>query len=112
MTCVRACIPDGHRLAEHAREHHHGDLCGDHHDQGSLMEFRALRPSRRAAVETPNPNPPGVPPASVGVPDYVPGDPNGFEIIDEGPSTRGPTRFTASPWTGWPAEWSPPILGQ
>ena len=61
---------------------------------------------------TPNPNPPGVPPATVGVPDYRPGDPHGFEIIDEGGTPRGPTRFVASPWSGWPAEWSPPILGQ
>lgn len=72
-----------------------------------VLEDRALRPSRRAA-EIPNDNPPGVPPASVGVPDYRPGDPNGLELIDEGPSTRGPTRFNASPWSGWPAEWNLP----
>ena len=67
----------------------------------------------RSFDEVPNDNPPGVPPASVGVPDYRPGDPHGVEIIDEtaGVPPRGPTRFTASPWSGWPAEWNTPILG-
>jgi len=76
-------------------------------------EDRSLRPSRATVTPpvTPNENPPGVPPASVGVPDYVPGDPNGLVITEEG-TPRGPTRFTASPWSGWPAEWCPPILGQ
>jgi len=75
------------------------------------IEERALRPSRRSA-EVPNENPPGVPPASVGVPDYTPGDPNGVEIIgDDGPP-RGRTRFRASPWDGWPAEWNTPTMGQ
>ena len=74
------------------------------------MEIRALRP-RRTAAEIPNDNPPGVPPATVGVPDYTPGDPNGLEIVgDDGPP-RGRTRFTASPWSGWPAEWNTPLLG-
>jgi len=76
----------------------------------SMLEQRALRPTQHSDP-TPNPNPPGVPPATVGVPDYQPGDPHGVEIIDEGPSTRGPTRFTASPWSGWPAEWATPIMG-
>lgn len=71
-----------------------------------VVEQRALRPPA-----TPNGNPSGVPPASVGVPDYVPGDPNGVEIVgDDGPP-RGRTRFTASPWSGWPAEWNTPVLG-
>jgi len=61
---------------------------------------------------TPNENPPGVPPASVGVPDYTPGDPHGLEIVEAEGTPRGPTRFTASPWSGWPAEWATPILGQ
>lgn len=67
---------------------------------------------KRGRVIEPNDNPPGVPPASVGVPDYVPGDPDGLVLLDDGPSTRGPTRFNASPWSGWPAEWATPILGQ
>lgn len=75
------------------------------------IETRALRPSRRAA-EIPNSNPSGVPPASVGGADYTPGDPNGFEVVgDDGPP-RGRTRFRASPWDGWPAEWATPSLGQ
>jgi len=74
-------------------------------------EERSLRPLDDADV--PNTNPPGVPPASVGVPDYTPGDPNGLEFIDEGtaPPFRG-ALFHASPWDGWPAEWNLPILGQ
>jgi HK97 family phage portal protein len=74
-------------------------------------EQRSLRPKSTAA-EIPNGNPPGVPPATVGEPDYTPGDPHGVEIIDEtaGVPPRGPTIFTASPWSGWPAEWSTPIL--
>jgi len=35
-----------------------------------------------------------------------------LEIVDEGGTPRGPTRFTASPWSGWPVEWATPILGQ
>ena len=71
------------------------------------------RVEKRSFDETPNDNPPGVPPATVGVPDYRPGDPHGLELIDEtvGVPPRGPTRFTASPWSGWPAEWSTPALG-
>ena len=70
------------------------------------------RVEKRSFDETPNDNPPGVPPATVGVPDYRPGDPHGLEIIQaDGPPPRGPTRFTASPWSGWPAEWATPIMG-
>ncbi len=49
------------------------------------------------------------PPATVGPPTAVPGDPNGFELIDEGtgrPFGAGPPR--AAPWSGWPAEWATP----
>ena len=67
----------------------------------------------RSFDETPNSNPPGVPPATVGQPDYTPGDPHGLEFIEaDGPPPRGPTVFSASPWSGWPAEWNTPILGQ
>jgi HK97 family phage portal protein len=36
-----------------------------------------------------------------------------LEVIDEGAGIppRGPTVFSASPWSGWPAEWGTPILG-
>ena len=71
------------------------------------VELRQLRP------ETPNGNDPAAnPPATVGPPTARPGDPVGFEIVgDDGPP-RGRTRFQASPWSGWPAEWAAPILGQ
>jgi hypothetical protein len=75
------------------------------------IETRAIRPSATPGDDTPNTNPAGVPPATVAVPDYRPGDPHGLELIDEGPSTRGPTGFHASPWSGWPAEWNLPGFG-
>ena len=69
------------------------------------LEPRSLRPIDDD--DTPNANAAGVPPASVGKPDYTPGDPNGFELIDEGPGTPRPRSLLhASPWDGWPAEWS------
>jgi HK97 family phage portal protein len=76
--------------------------------RGPVIEVRQLRP------EVPNDNDPADnPPATVGPPTARPGDPDGFEIIvgDDGPP-RGRTMFTASPWSGWPAEWNTPLLGQ
>ena len=73
------------------------------------LEERSLRPADDA--DTPNPNAPGVPPASVGPGDYTPGDPDGLVIVDEGPGRPLPPLFHASPWDGWPAEWEMPILG-
>ena len=71
-------------------------------------ETRSLRPIDDD--DTPNTNTPGQPPASVAKPDYTPGDPNGFELIDEGPGR--PRGFIhASPWDGWPADWNLPVLG-
>ena len=67
-------------------------------------EERSLRPNDN--------DPASVPPATVGPPDYTPGDPNGVEIIDEGPPPprMGPPR--SSPWSGWPTEWQTPGWGQ
>jgi hypothetical protein len=63
-------------------------------------------------VDVPNENPPGVPPASVGVPDYTPGDPHGLELVDEGPGRPiGGSLLHASPWDGWPSSWNLPLLG-
>lgn len=74
------------------------------------LEPRSLRPIDDN--DTPNANPAGVPPASVGKPDYNPGDPIGFEVIDEGAGVRRPRSLLhASPWDGWPAEWNLPLLG-
>jgi HK97 family phage portal protein len=70
----------------------------------------SLRP--RDDDDTPNTNPAGVAPASVAKPDYTPGDPNGFEVVDEGPGARWPRSLIhASPWDGWPADWSLPGMG-
>jgi HK97 family phage portal protein len=64
-------------------------------------------------MTTPNDNDPAsVPPATVGPPAYEPGDPNGLELIDEGPGAPmglGPP--PAQPWSGWPAEWATPAWG-
>jgi HK97 family phage portal protein len=68
------------------------------------VEERSLRPNGNDPADNP--------PATVGDDVYRPGDPHGLEIIDDGGTPRGPTRFTASPWSGWPAEWNTPILGQ
>ena len=77
-------------------------------DRPADLEERSLRPVDD--TDDPNPNPPGVPPASVAKPDYVPGDPHGLELVDEGPgSPRG--FLHASPWSGWPEEWNLPLLG-
>ena len=60
---------------------------------------------------TPNGNDPAdVPPATVGPPTARPGDPNGFEIIDDGEPGRpfGGWPPRAAPWSGWPAEWQTP----
>ena len=75
------------------------------------LEERSLRPADD--VDEPNGNPPGVAPASVAKPDYVPGDPNGLVVIDEGAGTGMPRSLLhASPWDGWPAEWNLPLLGR
>ena len=46
-------------------------------------------------------------PATVGPPTARPGDPEGFALIDEGPGSPR-AHLTASPWSGWPAEWNTP----
>ena len=67
------------------------------------VEERSLRPNGN--------DPASVPPATVGPPEVRPGDPDGLELIDEGPGTprTGPPR--AAPWSGWPAEWQTPSWG-
>jgi HK97 family phage portal protein len=75
------------------------------------LEERSLRPADD--TDTPNGNPPGVAPASVGKPDYTPGDPAGLVLVDEGAGGGiGRTLFHASPWDGWPAEWSLPGMSR
>jgi HK97 family phage portal protein len=53
---------------------------------------------------------PGDPP-SVG-PAYTPGDPDGFEFEDAGPSNNRMAAVVTSPWDGWPASWATPAWGQ
>jgi HK97 family phage portal protein len=61
---------------------------------------RSIRPP-----DIPNDNPGGVPPASVGPPDYQPGDPDGV-TVQAGPVIPPPPRVSGpQPWDGWPAEW-------
>lgn len=50
---------------------------------------------------------PGDPP-TVGSPDYTAGDPDGVEFEGEVAPSRPLARFSPSPWSGWPAEWSTP----
>ena len=65
----------------------------------------------KGTEEIPNANTPGVPPASVGMIDYTPGDPHGLEIIEvDPPQNRGLTVFAASGWDGWPGTWNTPIF--
>jgi HK97 family phage portal protein len=69
---------------------------------------RSIRPPD---PEIPNSNPPGVPPASVGPPDAVPGDPHGVEIVGDDPGWAPPPRISPSAWSGWPADWATPLWG-
>lgn len=62
---------------------------------------------------TPNDNDPvSVPPASVGEPDWNPGDPDGFELEASDVEPRAFAKVLPSPWSGWPADWSTPNWGQ
>ena len=46
-------------------------------------------------------------PDSVG-PTYNPGDPEGFEVLDDGVQPESRAVFVPSPWDGWPASWAAP----
>jgi HK97 family phage portal protein len=70
---------------------------------GRPVEERSLRPNDN--------DPADVPPATVGPPAYVPGDPNGVEFIDEGPPPPRNLPPRSAPWSGWPAEWNTPGYG-
>jgi HK97 family phage portal protein len=59
--------------------------------------------------EVPNDNDPAShPPATVGPPAAVPGDPNGVVFLEEGTPSHRSVRFVPSAWSGWPAEWETP----
>ena len=71
---------------------------------------RSLRPPPDDI--TPNDNPAGVPPASVGPPDAASGDPDGVSLqIEPGLTVAPPSVIMPSAWDGWPAEWWPPAWG-
>ena len=76
------------------------------------MDERSLRPTAAGAPDLiANGNDPAtVPPATVGPPAWRPGDPDQV-IIGDDPPTTPPPRIYASPWSGWPAEWSTPSWG-
>jgi HK97 family phage portal protein len=63
----------------------------------------------------PNDNDPAdVPPATVGPPSAVPGDPNGVELVDDDDDTPGgwpPSIIRPSAWSGWPEDWATPLWG-
>ena len=62
---------------------------------------------------TPNPNDPAsVPPSTVGPDQLVtPGDPDGVLLVGDDPPDWLPPRILPSAWSGWPADWWPPLWG-
>jgi HK97 family phage portal protein len=76
------------------------------------MRWRSTE-TRSDVPVTPNGNDPAsVPPATVGPDVARPGDPNGLELIDEGPGQPWPPSIIRpSAWSGWPAEWATPAWG-
>jgi HK97 family phage portal protein len=72
------------------------------------VRWRSLRPPDI----TPNPNDPAdVPPATVGPPAAIPGDPDGLILEGELRPDQGLPPIWPSAWSGWPADWWPPAWG-
>jgi HK97 family phage portal protein len=69
---------------------------------------RAILPPDEPVVPNDN-DPADVPPATVGPPSAVPGDPHGVTVEETDNPGWSPPRITASAWSGWPAEWSTPL---
>jgi HK97 family phage portal protein len=70
---------------------------------------RAIRPPD---PEIPNGNDPAsVPPATVGPPSAVPGDPSGVTVEASGPPGPPLPTIRPSAWSGWPADWATPNWG-
>ena len=67
-----------------------------------------LTDSPNHAGVTANENPTPGDPATVGSTDYTPGDPDGVELQYDPVEPRHLSFPSASPWDGWPAEWSTP----
>jgi HK97 family phage portal protein len=53
-------------------------------------------------------NPASTPPNTVGPDTWTPGDPDGFEITDDGVEGRTVPVLYPGPWSGWPATWATP----
>lgn len=70
---------------------------------------RSIRPPDPV---TPNDNDPAsVPPATVGPPSAIPGDPHGVVLEGERVPSVPPPSIVASEWAGWPSDWFPPNWG-
>jgi HK97 family phage portal protein len=70
----------------------------------------SVRPN--GGAEIPNANDPAsVPPATVGPPAVVPGDPHGLEITGDDIGWVPPPAVVPSPWSGWPDGWATPFWG-
>lgn len=68
---------------------------------------RAIRPP---PDEIPNGNDPvTAAPGTVGPPNVNPGDPNGVELVGTGAAWSAPPTIVPSAWSGWPADWWPPV---
>ena len=78
----------------------------------STIDERSIRPGAgMPGDDTPNTNPPPATPPSVAVPDYTPGSEGAIELDIGPPGTPWPrSSLHASPWDGWPANWSLPGL--
>ena len=76
---------------------------------GVNLFTRAIRPP--PGDITPNPNDPAsVPPSSVGPDQLVdPGDPHGLTLGGPDVPAGSPPTILPSQWSGWPAEWWPPL---
>ena len=74
------------------------------------MFKRSIRPPDDIV---PNPNDPAaVPPSTVGPDQLVqPGDPHGVTVDPTTTFAGAPPRIIPSAWSGWPADWWPPMWG-
>lgn len=57
---------------------------------------------------TANANVPAPAPGTVSEPDWTPGDPDGVQLEGEETFSRSLPFPSASPWSGWPADWATP----
>jgi HK97 family phage portal protein len=67
---------------------------------------RAIRRPDEPIIPNDN-DPASVPPATVGPPSAVPGDPDGVTIVEPTGPAWSPPPITPMPWSGWPDGWQP-----